>query len=656
MPTIADQLLSRPFDELVFLCGAGISLNAPTSLPTVYQFINGLIDECAETTHATYLKGKIWDSVWRSENPVRYRFELLIDFIRRNYDRDLAIGSIFSSDTYNDNHLFLANMMHRGASVVTTNFDCCIENAVENHLAVSKYIFTGQPDDLPAFPSLQNVLVKIHGSIEREKNSSLVITLTSLARTNNGFRQQPQWRNYLLNLLRNKTMVVLGYSGSDDFDITPVLLDADIKQCFWVQFKPGIGLPVAIPKDQLPQLNPAIKKIRNIHFHEGDPVALANAIFPARLPVGAPTGSTSKIKEYIANFFPTETRKRELLNTLLFHYDLHHEILNANTATPSDLIFFQAIQSLYRLGNYSAVVERVQRIEEWIGKKAESIKPYLALDLIFHYSAALYYAGQSKLAIAEAEKMLALAQKTKDRFAQMDSLTHLAAMSVGLWEFEKAQRYYQRVIRIEKTAPNLENKARANWGIADIFSFAGHHKQALRKYKKVYSIYTNIGSNFVMAQLEYNIGIVHLKMQAFKEAESYFLLSERRYRDILQENKQGEKNLMYTLYGLATAYMKTNNLNAGIEKSGEALLYAQDCPGHPLYYEIAAIHFYLLYQKGSFEVLRQALENTVVDMSVRPLNGFEKNCRGYLRSMLSNPSDANLQKLMKRIEKFYSIL
>lgn len=660
MAHILDDLGKASFSDFVFLCGAGISLDAPTSLPTVYRFINDLIDHCAGTTKkAASLKEKVRKSVWRTENPVRYRFELLIDFIRRNYDQELAVGEIFSSDAYNENHYFLARMLAQGACVITTNFDCCIENALENGASVHRYVFRGLSTDLPENPSTQSALVKIHGSLGFEQRSELIITLTSLARTNNGFRLFPQWRAYLKELLRDKILIVLGYSGSDDFDVTPLLLDASPKSCLWVQFKQGVDMPQPLAKEEMKLPNARLEQIRNVHFYEGNPTALGRAILQSDLKKAASSlGDTPKIKTYVETLYATPIRKRELLNTVLFHYDLHNEVIKGNKATNSDLIFFQCIQSLYRKGDYGAIVERIQNSGQWIGKKTDEIEPYLLTDLLFHYSAALYYANGSAEAIVQAKKMYEVARKTKNRFSQMDALTHLAALKVNLWEFETAQRYYNKVLRLERFSPNLENKARANWGLADILSFAGQHQRALKKYKKVYTVYANIGSNFIMAQLEYNIGIAYLKMHAFRDAEAYFLLSERRYRDVIRETNRAEKNLIYTLYGMAQMYIKTNELKKGKERITETLRYINDCPGHPLYYETITLYLYLTYLRNGLAGLQDSLSNVKkrFTLDIQTQNGFEKNCLFFLQKMLDDHSSNNLVSQMKEIEKFYEVL
>jgi hypothetical protein len=41
-----EWLAGHPPQDVTFLCGAGISLDAPTSLPTVNRFLNELLQAC----------------------------------------------------------------------------------------------------------------------------------------------------------------------------------------------------------------------------------------------------------------------------------------------------------------------------------------------------------------------------------------------------------------------------------------------------------------------------------------------------------------------------------------------------------------------------------------------------------------------------------
>ena len=69
-----------------------------------------------------------------------------------------------------------------------------------------------------------------------EEVSELVVSIRTLARTAKGFARFPVWRAYLKSLMQGRTVIVVGYSGSDDFDITPVLLESEPAHMVWIDY------------------------------------------------------------------------------------------------------------------------------------------------------------------------------------------------------------------------------------------------------------------------------------------------------------------------------------------------------------------------------------------------------------------------------------
>ena len=156
------------------------------------------------------------------------RFELLIEDIKNNFDSNLIISEIFSSENFNENHSMIFQLIKNGASAITTNFDPCVELASKKQL-LKTYEFSGQ--DLTII-SDKNALFKPHGSIGKD-NTNLIISISSLAKTNRGYINFPKWRKLLQKLFSKKLVIVLGYSGSDDFDINPILLESNPKIIAW---------------------------------------------------------------------------------------------------------------------------------------------------------------------------------------------------------------------------------------------------------------------------------------------------------------------------------------------------------------------------------------------------------------------------------------
>lgn len=93
--------------QLVFLCGAGISLDSPTLLPTVNSLIKNLLIECG-------VNNDIIEKVYQRMSGRSYRFESLIEEIGKTCDENFEITKLLRSDTFNRIHYFLSKMLQKG--------------------------------------------------------------------------------------------------------------------------------------------------------------------------------------------------------------------------------------------------------------------------------------------------------------------------------------------------------------------------------------------------------------------------------------------------------------------------------------------------------------------------------------------------------------
>src|SRR5206468_1478311 len=118
-------------------------------------------------------------------------------------------------------HAFLAAALRTGCCVVTTNFDVLIENACDGIGARPHAVVGTEVDDSL---SAKSVLFKIHGSIGGE-NGCDPLSSVALAVRQVGLGLSMRQTRLLRALIENRPLIVLGYSGRDDFDILPALLN-----------------------------------------------------------------------------------------------------------------------------------------------------------------------------------------------------------------------------------------------------------------------------------------------------------------------------------------------------------------------------------------------------------------------------------------------
>jgi hypothetical protein len=236
-------------------------MDPPSSLPSAIQFSRILLnfitpEEEVETLLS--LPG--------------LRYELVVERVQKNVDNDLDFLNYLELITSpNIIHYFLGWEIINHHPVITTNFDFLIEYALKQILPESqhRYIFPvitkqeylenqnyQQVYEKDKFP-----LYKIHGSKKNlitgeDTTSSLITTLTSLGRDREQgetFAIEPFKKETVHNLLDGGTLIVMGYSGNDAFDIGPLLENfPNLKQLIWIDhaFDKEIDIQEILPDNK----------------------------------------------------------------------------------------------------------------------------------------------------------------------------------------------------------------------------------------------------------------------------------------------------------------------------------------------------------------------------------------------------------------------
>jgi tetratricopeptide (TPR) repeat protein len=203
--------------QLAIFCGAGISKNS--GLPLASEFTQHVLKQLPIGAEKNDVR-KINDSL---------PFEAFIEVIE-NSPSQLNISQLYSQGQPNANHFLIAKLakLRYVQTVVTTNFDLLIERAFEQEGLREKEdfeVFWREDQFLRLnFEMLDEdfgdkiVILKIHGSAHDE--TSLRTTLTAVAS-----RVLSQARMNIIKHLfssgEHDKVLILGYSCSDAFDITP---------------------------------------------------------------------------------------------------------------------------------------------------------------------------------------------------------------------------------------------------------------------------------------------------------------------------------------------------------------------------------------------------------------------------------------------------
>ena len=175
--------LLKKGENLTFLVGAGCSIDPPSCLPASNEMIKNIIKySCAASEIEKILKLK------------NLRLETILDIIRDCLDEELKIIDYYGlCDKPNIQHYFIADMIKKGAFVLTTNFDFLIEYALLQSNVMKKRIatvitekdFKKFSDPIKLLKSGRLSLYKIHSSakniiFDEETRDSLSDTIKLL--------------------------------------------------------------------------------------------------------------------------------------------------------------------------------------------------------------------------------------------------------------------------------------------------------------------------------------------------------------------------------------------------------------------------------------------------------------------------------------------
>lgn len=232
--TVIDHLLR---EESAVLCGAGLSYNS--GLPTVAQIVPYILSKFA-------IRRDHLDRIYDDGEGLKMPFELFISIcseLRNLHD----IYRIYDNGEPSTNHILLAKLMRSGkiSLICTTNFDMLIEKALLNEGMIENrdyklYYNTNSFVDIDWGAHVPRV-IKIHGSVQ--DTETMAITLSEIARENQ-IHKISKIMEHLLKSNSHSNVIVLGYSCSDKFDVTPQIesMSDSNKYVFVVDHVSGMGI------------------------------------------------------------------------------------------------------------------------------------------------------------------------------------------------------------------------------------------------------------------------------------------------------------------------------------------------------------------------------------------------------------------------------
>lgn len=243
-----DKLQQALGSQFVIFCGSAVSgfpvhhkQQVSRFLPMVWDSIDWFLSELAshlrnqggyEETVAAYAEALV------GGKNLFIRFEdflwQLQHVLGSDEDAEKAVKSflkdLFMCDKnqFGPNHAAIANLMDTGRALacLTTNFDNAIEQAMQGvTVDPDKRV---HPDNVPNLQEFEKgiCLLKLHGDVEKNIYRATTSALM--------LGEQGEEYRYVETLLGRRTVLVLGYSGDGDIDISPYLLKPSGIELIWV--------------------------------------------------------------------------------------------------------------------------------------------------------------------------------------------------------------------------------------------------------------------------------------------------------------------------------------------------------------------------------------------------------------------------------------
>jgi tetratricopeptide (TPR) repeat protein len=539
-------------DPLTFLVGAGCSVDAPSCLPAGRSMMDAIIDHVANK-----------DDVNKLKKLEELRFESLIEILRDNLDPELiTIDYYLQCNKPNLQHFFLAKMIREGNFVMTTNFDLLIEHAILNlgspiekvKIAISKADFENYKDPKSLYDDGFHVLYKIHGSgknliTNKSTRESLIATIQAFGSNKEGmsvFQVEPFKKALFENISKGRTLVIMGYSGSDDFDVVPTLkILPEMKSVIWVDHTSSHEPKIfEIERSD----NQSKKKVDQI-LAEIKEVAKVSEVYKVEI------DTTQFVKLSLSNDFSISSTDFELTP---------QQWLEERLKIDDESIRFLIAQQLYYdYNHYEDSLRCATQLREFALKNERRLLEVRARLM----------EGKVLISLGEHKKALSIFLDTLQMAKSLNSDEWLAATfnSIATVYSEQANyteaiSYYQKALPIFQSLGELHETAIVLRNMSSMLKNLNRNSEALQYSLKALEISENLGKLSDRGDILMIIGMIEVSLGKIEDAIQH-------YEESLMINRQlhDYDALMNNLIVMGDLMNKLGDFNKGLKYLTEAL-------------------------------------------------------------------------------------
>lgn len=486
---------------LIFFVGAGISIQRPSKLPSLYDLQKNIIDSLLVS-----LSNKMKRKLAPAHKISKDLYNLIPELIFQICDNEIATKideKYFSlkplkaliNKQPNYNHYILSNLLLKGYSpaIFTTNFDCLLEISLNNlckrFTSRKKLLMYHKHYELE-HKSKNPKLYKLHGSID--DFNSIVITLSEI-----GKRCASDRMNILKSYLEKYYVLFAGYRGAD-LDIYAQMAVTKCKGIIWNTLSKN-------------SLLPKIKKwlkIQNAKIIEGD----LNKLF---ISIGYELGIT--------------------------RLDI-----DQNVKTDAVFSFKEWVDGIENWSKALIIADMFEHITKWkkaidffrIGLRLARGEKNIKVEALFlnRLSSAYYKIKDYKIAKRFLQEQLQIAERFDYPLRLYEFITAFQLMGLitfhekkivknALTYFQKSLEYQEQLEKVDEKSSYRKAEIFAN--IADLFYIGGFLKEASKIFINALSIFDKFGDIHGRAQILANLG--NLNLQWKKLDKAIFLYKEAKY-------------------------------------------------------------------------------------------------------------------------------
>jgi len=508
--------LITPDAKLTFLVGAGSSMDPPSCLPTGEKMMKAIIEyTCAESEIEKILE---LDDL---------RFEQLVEIVRDRLDTELKIIDYYGQCKIpNKQHFFLAEMIKNGHFVLTTNFDFLIEYALQETGVSKEQIvpvitrddFEKFQDPYELFEQGKKAIYKVHGSTKNiitkeDTKKSLVATIQAFGANKEGenvFQLESFKQPAFIYLTKNRSLVVMGYSGSDDFDIVPTLKILNIPSIIWINHSKDIEIGNEVMQEIDVNASQALDEL------DKKLMQMKNADHVYRVDVN----TTGMVKQLL-KFEPKLSSKDFAIKS--------SDWLKNKLEVPSKIIKYYIP---YRIYDDFDMYDDAFRCSEKILQLAEKLKDKFWEATALNNIASIHYAqGNYPEALRRYEEALQIDEQLGDLSGKATRLNNIGMIHGAQGNYPEALKRYEEALQIFEQLGDLRGKATLLNNIGEIYRSQGNYPEALKRYEEALQIDEQLGDLSGKVNLLNNIGLIY-------EAQGNYPEALKRYEEALQIDEQ----------------------------------------------------------------------------------------------------------------------